>query len=443
MILEYTPKKLMLFLADLIIMYGALYLSIWIRVGDRPTEEYFLTLLPSFLPIFASSLIVYYIYGLYDKPTLRMIKEIPGRTAIAQAITTIVAVVFFYIMPNLGVAPKTILFLYVAIAGVSIVLWRRLAFGVLLKYKNVTAISLGSGSDFRILNDELERNPHTGITLLSAVDLNNYQLNKIPELIDTLKPDAIVADLNDDRMKPYFSIIYEHLYKKGMLILDFVDIYEETFNMIPLDKVNHEWIFRHINKKKRQNFFKYLVDIIVSVPVLLIFLVLIPFVYIAVKLEDGGKIFFRQRRVGKFGEVFELIKIRTMTEKIADETSDSDRRVTRVGKILRRTRIDELPQIWNVLKGDISLVGPRPETDRLANEYNQNIPFYNVRHMVRPGLTGWAQIEQRSAPKFGIDNSKTITKLAYDMFYLKHQSIILDASVMLKTIKVILSREGS
>jgi lipopolysaccharide/colanic/teichoic acid biosynthesis glycosyltransferase len=118
------------------------------------------------------------------------------------------------------------------------------------------------------------------------------------------------------------------------------------------------------------------------------------------------------------------------------------KKVTRVGAFIRKTRIDELPQLWNVLRGDVSLIGPRPETPNLVEEYAKSVPFYNVRHIVRPGLSGWAQVHQHEAPKFGIDIKQTKTKLAYDMYYLEHSSLLTDFSIILRTIKVLMSKSG-
>jgi lipopolysaccharide/colanic/teichoic acid biosynthesis glycosyltransferase len=149
----------------------------------------------------------------------------------------------------------------------------------------------------------------------------------------------------------------------------------------------------------------------------------------------------RKSRTGKHGKPFLVYKFRSM-ENLPTNVLKETKQVTKVGNFLRKTRIDELPQLWNVLKGDVSLVGPRPETPRLVEEYTLSVPFYNVRHVVRPGLSGWAQIQQHEVPKFGIDIKQTTTKLAYDMYYLEHSSLMTDLAVMLKTIKVLVSKSG-
>ena len=129
-------------------------------------------------------------------------------------------------------------------------------------------------------------------------------------------------------------------------------------------------------------------------------------------------------------------------ENLPTNEVNETKKVTKVGSFIRKTRIDELPQLWNVLRGDVSLIGPRPETPALVKEYTDTVPFYNVRHIVRPGLSGWAQIQQHEAPKFGVDIKQTKTKLAYDMYYLEHNSLMIDLSIILRTLKVLISKSG-
>ena len=151
--------------------------------------------------------------------------------------------------------------------------------------------------------------------------------------------------------------------------------------------------------------------------------------------------FYFHTRIGRYGVPFTMYKLRSMEYKEINELNET-KKVTKVGAFIRKTRIDELPQLWNVLRGDVSLIGPRPESPKLVKEYSDAIPFYPMRHIVRPGLSGWAQIQQREVPKFGIDVNQTSTKLAYDIYYLEHENIWLDIAIVLRTIKVLLSKSG-
>jgi len=169
---------------------------------------------------------------------------------------------------------------------------------------------------------------------------------------------------------------------------------------------------------------------------------MLPIVALAIKLNSAGPIFYRQRRIGKNGKEFEIAKFRSMVcdaeKNGAVWASCNDNRVTFVGKILRKTRIDELPQIWNVLKGELSFIGPRPERPEFVKELVEKIPYYQMRHLVKPGLSGWAQINF----PYGASVEDALQKLQYDLFYVKNRSIVLEISIMLKTIMTLLKREG-
>ena len=173
------------------------------------------------------------------------------------------------------------------------------------------------------------------------------------------------------------------------------------------------------------------------------FVILFPFVTIAIRLDSRGPIFYRQTRVGKAGENFQLLKLRSMipeaeTDGKARWADPADRRITRVGRLLRRTRLDELPQLYNVLKGEMSLIGPRPERPEFVVKLEKAIPFYRARLAVRPGLTGWAQTRFT----YGSSVEDSLVKLQYDLYYIKHLSLYLDLLIFLGTFGVILSLRG-
>ena len=441
MIIRYTPERILLLLADCSILILSLYVAISLRYGYFLTDKEFLNFLPPFLSIIFLSVLIFYIYGLYDKPTLRLIRELNKRIFTSQILTTLGVIILFYSMPILGISPKTILLLYITISSILMSLWRRYAFSILLRYKKQKSVIIGSGKEFKLLVDELSRNPHIGITIISIIDVDNYDMSKLDDVLKTVKPNSIIIDMRDKRIKSYFGYLYTEMFE-GSAILDIVDVYEDVFDMTPTDLINQEWIFRNIESLKKYSGLKRLIDLIISVPIYIFVLIFIfPFVYLAIKIEDGGPIIYTHKRVGLYGKIFSVYKIRSMENLPTNELKET-KKITKVGAFIRKTRIDELPQLLNVIKGDISLIGPRPETPSLVNEYSKTIPFYNVRHVVRPGLSGWAQIHQHSVPKFGIDIEQTSIKLAYDMYYLEHRNLLLDLSIILKTAKVLLSKSG-
>jgi len=192
-----------------------------------------------------------------------------------------------------------------------------------------------------------------------------------------------------------------------------------------------------------QQFLRQVVSILAAALGLLLFLPFFPFVVLAVKLSSKGPIFFRQTRVGMGGHNFEVMKFRTMrTDAEADGAkwaTKNDPRVTRVGMFLRKTRIDEVPQLWNVLRGDMGFVGPRPERPEFVQWLSEELPFYYLRTLIRPGLTGWAQVRYG----YGASLAETKEKLEYDLYYIKHMSLGLDLLIMFETVKTILRRRGS
>jgi lipopolysaccharide/colanic/teichoic acid biosynthesis glycosyltransferase len=174
-------------------------------------------------------------------------------------------------------------------------------------------------------------------------------------------------------------------------------------------------------------------------------LIFYPFVYIAIKLDDGGPIFIIQERVGKDGKNVNFYKFRSMSgndQGKYGKDGTSKHFVTRIGKIIRKTRIDELPQLWSVIKGDLSLIGPRPEFPALVNVYDKEIPFYNARHLVKPGLSGWAQIYHEAHPHHAIATEDTKEKLSYDLYYIKNRSLALDIKIALRTMQILMKRAG-
>lgn len=440
MILRHTPRRLILLVADAAILFGSLYLTLFIRNLGKLEAGDFLTIAPSFSFIILTSLAIFYIYGLYDKPSLRLIRELRNRIITSQILAGFAAVVYFYSLSTLGIAPKTILFIYITVASLAMIVWRYYASLFVLRYRKQDSVIIGSGKSFHMLVDELSRNPHTGITLISVIDLDTYDISKITNVIKTTNPTSIIADLRDPRIKQHFDELSRRMWE-GAAVYDIIDVFEDVFDMVPLDILNQEWVFRHISNAHRADFVKRLLDILISVPAFLLSCLVLPFVYAAVRIEDRGPFLYSHTRIGRYGRPFTMYKIRSMEHKETNELNET-KQITKVGRFIRKTRLDELPQLLNVLRGDVSLIGPRPESPKLVEEYSRTIPFYSMRHIVRPGLSGWAQIQQREVPKFGIDVNQTSTKLAYDIYYLEHEDIWLDIAIVLKTVKVLLSKSG-
>jgi sugar transferase (PEP-CTERM system associated) len=231
----------------------------------------------------------------------------------------------------------------------------------------------------------------------------------------------------------------------GVLIEDATSLLERLYGKLPLEGLNPSaLIFSDgFNVKASQQIVRRLVSITVSFVALIICLPFLPFIILAVRLSSRGPIFFRQTRVGLRGRPFTVYKFRTMRQDAeaagAVWATKDDPRVTKLGKFMRKTRVDEIPQLWNVLRGEMAFVGPRPERPEFVQWLSNEIPFYELRHIIRPGITGWAQVRFR----YGASLEETKQKLEYDLYYVKHLSLGLDLLIMFETIKTIILRRGA
>jgi len=230
----------------------------------------------------------------------------------------------------------------------------------------------------------------------------------------------------------------------GVRVVRPYEVYEHVLRRVSLEDVDESWFLFHRPLRARRLYamVKRLVDWVAGLLGSLLVCLLVPVVALLVRLDDGGPVFFRQERVGRGGRTFLIWKFRTMRAGAEPNgpvwASRHDRRVTRVGRVLRRTRLDELPQFFNVLRGDMALVGPRPERPRFVNLLARTVPFYERRHLVRPGVTGWATV------RFGYGDSVTDKWRSheYDLYYLKHRSLLLDLEILARTVVVMLLRKG-
>jgi len=223
-----------------------------------------------------------------------------------------------------------------------------------------------------------------------------------------------------------------------------LELFHEVYwRKIPLYRLNQTWLFQEGFQIAREPVFerlKRVSDILFAGFGLLLVLPFFPLVALAIWLDDRGPVFFRQPRVGKNRALFAIVKLRTMRVNSAgsDYTQTNDQRITRLGRFLRASRIDEIPQLWNVLVGDMSLIGPRAEWVKLVEEYEKQIPCYHFRHLVKPGITGWAQVNY----PYGANLDDTLRKLEYDLYYIRYFSFVLDASIVLKTVHIMLFGKG-
>lgn len=444
-------EPLLLLFGDVLVFYVSLWLTLVLREFSFPSQEIWLRHAVPFSLLFLLSVVVYFIAGLYDQHTSLLRSKLPTLIAYSQIATVILAALFFFSVPYFGITPKTILVIFLAVSSVLVVFWRL----VLTRYVGVRrqtgALMLGKGREIEQLTRELHANDRYGLHVRHQfapheVEVSEKLQEQIHRFITQEDITVIIVDARDPNMSSITPVLYNLLFlNPRLIVLDASQLYEDIFRRIPISMLEDTWFIAHVTRQPLllYNFSHRFFDITLSLVLGMATLVLFPFVALAIKLDDGGPIFSFQRRVGKDNQPLDLVKFRTMT--VANDAGDWDKvsnRVTKVGVILRTTRIDELPQLWNVLRGGYSLIGPRPEFPDAVNRYASEIPYYNARHLITPGLSGWAQLNHHKHPHHGVDTEETRNKLSYDLYYLKNRSLWLDLEIGLKTIKILLSAEG-
>jgi len=417
-------QKLIYFIGDLCLFVIALWITLFLRHFAIPSFYLFYSHIVPFSILFIAWFFVFYIFGLYDKPKVLIEEKVLSRVLVVSAI---IGIVFFYLIPIFSITPKTNLLIYFIVLFSLIFLWRSIIDYFFEQNKNAVLL-IGSSQESEELLLELDKNCSFKIDRCSSdSSLSDYSI--------------IIVDLEDEKVKPIVSRLYNLIFS-GVLIIDISKLYEDVFERVPLSYLDHRWFLKNISSYSRVVYdpLKRIIDISISLVLGVISLPLYPFICLAIKLNDGGSCFIVQKRIGQKGKIINVIKFRTM--KVNDSgvwVKENDDRITSVGKFLRKSRLDELPQLLNILKGDMSLVGPRPDIYGLLSKLEEEIPYYNIRTAIRPGLSGWAQVNQEKPPQ-SVEETKT--RLMYDLYYIKNRSLWLDLKIILKTIVIIASRNG-
>ncbi len=422
---------------DIFFFILALWLTLLVRYLEVPGFSLFYNHAVPFSLLFVAWMLVFFIAGLYDRHTALFTQKLPDLILSTQALNVGIAAIFFFFVPYFGITPKTNLVLYLGISFALIFLWRVSFYPSLFRRSMRPAVLLSPESRERAeVEHEVRENKRYGLTLdfVGIVGSEAYD-----HLAQQFRGQSIVIIADWKGVAPDVSEKFFQAFPQA----DFVDLatlYEDIFQRVPLTYISQAEVLRSIGLAVDVRVFdvlKRVVDGCVALVLGVFSLALYPFVVLAIKLDDGGPVFFSQDRVGLGGKTIHIVKFRSMGISGAGQ-------VTRVGRFLRRTRIDELPQLWNVLSGSLSLVGPRPEIPILTETYERDIPCYAARHAVKPGLSGWAQVRELDVPRGGVvDIPRTEVKLSHDLYYVKNRSLLLDVHIMLKTLKTLVSRSGS
>ncbi len=439
----------LLLLGDLFVFVLSLWLTLWVRYFDAPSWFDFTLHLFPFSLLFAVWLIVFFLAGLYDRHTSILRTNLSERIFYSQALNTAIAALFFFFVPYFGIAPKTILFIYLFISSPLIYIWRVYVFPRTLRPGKSAAALLGGGGDVEDLRREINGDHWYPFEFVAFIDTGRAAADRLAREVSEMNgpggPTIIVADTADPAIATALPAVYDAaLQRPGFLFLDVYELYEAVFERVPLTLIRPSTILTDLHRPLLYDVVKRGMDIIIAMVGCLALAALYPVIALAIRLEDGGKVIVTQERVGRYQRPIRIYKFRSMSGvDRGGEALKSKHRITRVGRVLRRLHLDEFPQFLSLLRGDLSFVGPRPELPVLAAHYAAEIPFYHLRHLVKPGLSGWARVRHRRAPHHAADVSETRRKLGYDLYYLTHRSLRLDLYVILQTVRFIVTARGS
>ncbi len=436
-------EPLILAVGDLALFILALFGTLILRYGSWPSTELVQAHEFPFAIVFTFSLIVFFIAGLYSRAIHAARSSLPGTILSAQVANGVFAVILFYFIPNFDVTPRINLFIYLALSSLFIILWRLHTYSLMSLRRKRPALVIGSSAETDELIFEMSRNPRVGFFCREKISPEDLSTKLIQSMESDKGFQYVVADLDDARVEAVLPELYRRFFGKATIV-DLHEIYEEVFDRIPLSRMNHAWIMSEIslNSPRIYDALKRAVDAVLAVIVGVVACIAYPFVALSIKLEDGGPVFITQERVGKNGKIVRIYKFRSMQRNESNKwvaEGGAANKVTKVGYFIRKTRIDELPQALAILKGDMSLIGPRADVIGLAERLQKEIPYYAVRTITPPGLTGWAQINQEKPPQ---SVEETRLRLSYDLYYITHRSLGLDLQIALRTLKTLLSRVG-
>jgi sugar transferase (PEP-CTERM system associated) len=417
------------------------------------------------LVVSGAFIVCMYYFELYDSAILSNRREVVTRLIQVLGAASIILAVLYYTYPPLELG-RGIFLIGIAFAAVTLFLWRSAFLFVITGPRFAErALIFGDGPLAVPLLEEFASRPELGLRVVGQFlpteevdNANKFAYSKPVgeqvlaladhELWRTVKSQRvsrIIVTMGDRRGRLPVKLLLL-LKSRGVLVQDGTVVYEAVTGKVPIESLQLDSLLFSSGFQTSQSNLIYnrLSSISVAGIGLLLALPLFPLVALAIKLTSPGPIFYQQKRVGRDGAVFDCFKLRTMSVGAEADTgptwaADDDPRITRVGRFMRTVRLDEIPQLWNVLKGDMSLIGPRPERPEFVDWLNQEIPHYHLRHTIRPGITGWAQV--RFEYGSSVEHSKE--KLRYDLFYIKNMSPGLDLLIFFQTIKTILWGRGA
>ena len=451
---------LLLLLAEAMLLFGGLIIAVYVRLGAVDAEDTLLQRNGFYKAALATvfCLASFYLFDLYDFVVMHDRRELVLRLMQALGLAWVALALTFYAVPQVMIG-RGVSFISLPLALLLMVGWR-LGIHWILGHPELgeRILIVGSGQFAVEIARETLGRPDAGFRVVGFVDNDPELVGKSlinPKVIGlTSDLRAIVKKENIDRIVVAIGDRRGHFPTQELLRLSLsgdvsieesASFYERLTGRVLLDMIRPSWlIFSSRGQRARINEFARiimhrsvaLIGALLSLPIAIITAILI-------KIDSRGPVFYKQERVGKNGRPFTLIKFRSMRVDAEKDgpvwAKTEDERTTRVGRIIRKIRVDEIPQFWSILRGDMNFVGPRPERPHFVAQLAQEIPFYEQRHLIPPGLTGWAQIKY----PYGASIEDARQKLQYDLYYIKNQSLTLDATILFETVKTILFGRGT
>lgn len=452
-----SERKILLRLFDIISVLVVLYF-----VSNTFDFDYFTMTKENWTWVFV--LILYIsifgtIFELYDLQKSSKIETVSANIVLTVSITVLFYFLTPFFTPVLPVNRLQILYFYFAIIF-ALFIWRLAYITFVVSprfYKKVLIV--GETSNIKSIVEAFNiADPNYKIVGFINCEINKtdkvkfkgiveYSPKQIYQVIkDENISEVVIASYNSETITPTIYKDLITLLEGGFSIKEYTQVYEDLTRRIPIQFIGKDFYkyfpFSRSNQNKLYIFFHRFFDILISVIGILAGIILLPLVLLGNVIGNRGTLLYSQERIGKNGNLFRIFKFRTMVKNAEKEgavwAKKNDARITKFGKFLRHSRLDEIPQFWNILMGDMSLIGPRPERPIFVRELSQILPFYETRHIVKPGLTGWAQVKTR----YGSSVDDSLLKLQYDLYYIKHRSFFLDVNILVKTLSTMIFFRG-
>jgi len=456
---QYIPiRKIVFFFLESAFITGMVILGAYLRfIGDPISFYTYEYLIPKTLLIVTCIQLSLYYFELYDLKVFRSNIELGIRLLQSLGVSSILLAVLYYLFPFLIIG-RGIFIISLGFMGAIIVTWRIIYNHILrMRQLDQKIMIVGSGPLAKNIATEIIERMDTGFKVIGFITENPERVgeklvnpsiighqSQILDIAIREKVDRIVVALEERRGKfPGAQLLDCKM--RGIVVEEGIEFYEHLTGRLQVESLRPSFLIFSggFKKSKWMMWAKRVIEFVLSLIGLILLSPFILVISILIKIDSRGPVFYKQERVGERGKIFKLLKFRSMVENAEAKgpvwAQQDDKRVTRVGRWIRKLRLDEVPQMFNVLKGDVSFVGPRPERPCFVEQLRKEIPFYDHRHSVKPGVTGWAQVKYR----YGASKEDALEKLKYDLYYIKNLSPLFDLLIIFETIKVVLFGKGA